>query len=324
MALKAAEAAARSDDPELAKEALRVLAQWPTAAPAVELLELARSAPDGSSHVLALRGAIAVSAHEQEVSRRMTLLQQSLATARRAEEKKQVLAQVSLTPTRGAVDLALGQLADPELVSEAALAALSIVENLQPSDPQLANAVAERVLAVTDAPEIFRRAWALRVKPQTGGPRLREWQVSGLYRQAGVTGAQAVFELVFPPEESGKSAEWKRLPSSDQVNLAALFPGEENCVAYLKTTVIAAEATTGAILMGSDDGVKVWLNGEEIHSNNVDRGEVPDQDVAPIRLRQGANDLLLKISQGGGGWSASARIVGADGQPIPNLRTVAE
>ncbi len=52
----------------------------------------------------------------------------------------------------------------------------------------------------------------------------------------------------------------------------------------------------------------------------LDRGAVPDQDRAPIKLKTGPNLLLLKITQGGGGWSACARIVAADRTPIPGLR----
>ena len=114
--------------------------------------------------------------------------------------------------------------------------------------------------------------------------------------------------------------QWKSVPRAEQVNLAAFFPGQENCVAYLKAQIIAPEDCEGALLLGSDDGVKAWLNGAVVHSNNIDRGDVADQDMAPIQLKKGANDLLLKITQGGGGWSAHARIVGPDGQPIAGLR----
>jgi hypothetical protein len=103
------------------------------------------------------------------------------------------------------------------------------------------------------------------------------------------------------------------------VNLAVLFPDQASCVAYLRAQIVAPQACAGALLMGSDDGIKAWLNGEVVHRNNIDRGEVPDQDTAPVKLRQGTNDLLLKITQGGGGWSASARFVGLDGKPIPGL-----
>jgi len=92
-----------------------------------------------------------------------------------------------------------------------------------------------------------------------------------------------------------------------------------NCVAYLKTRVISPQDSKGALLLGSDDGVKAWLNGVVVHGNNVDRGLIIDQDMAPIELKQGPNELLLKITQGGGGWAACARIIGLDGKSIKGL-----
>ena len=89
---------------------------------------------------------------------------------------------------------------------------------------------------------------------------------------------------------------------------------------YLKAQVTAPEEIEAVLLLGSDDGVKAWLNGAVVHSNNLDRGLAVDQDMAPIRLKKGVNDLLLKVSQGGGGWAVCARIANADGQPIAGLR----
>jgi len=167
---------------------------------------------------------------------------------------------------------------------------------------------------------LAKRAWALRLKPGNDAPFIRNWLVCGPFRQTGVAGAKAVFEIPFGPEVTGQKPEWKPSPVSDRVILSELFPGQENCVAYLRTRIIAPEELSAMLLMGSDDGVKAWLNGEVVHSNNVDRGEVVDQDAVPIKLKKGTNELMLKISQGGGGWSASSRIVGADFKPIRDLR----
>ncbi len=319
-ALAAAQAASNDPDPELAKEAVRVLAQWPNAAPAPHLLGLARAGGEPTLRTLALRGAIACAAQEPDAAKRLTLLEQALSAASRTEEKKQALGQLGQVPMPEALALVLKNLQDPALSAEASLAAVIISEKLAPSNPALADDAALKVLELVHEGDLFRRAWALRHKPGAGGAFIRDWLVCGPYRQAGVVGAVAVFEIPFGPEKPGQNVQWKAAPSADHVALSALFPGEENCAAYLRTRIIAPQDCSGVLLMGSDDGIKAWLNGKVVHSNNVDRGELVDQDAAPIQLKKGANELMLKISQGGGGWSASARIVGADGKPVQGLR----
>jgi hypothetical protein len=54
---------------------------------------------------------------------------------------------------------------------------------------------------------------------------------------------------------------------------------------------------------GSDDAVRVWLNGEVVHTNSVNRGASDFQDEFTVDLRQGNNLLLIKSSERGGGWS---------------------
>jgi len=170
------------------------------------------------------------------------------------------------------------------------------------------------VLANCKTPDIIKRAWALRGN-SSAGPFIEDWLVCGPYGEAGLTSALAVFGVAFGPEKAGEPVRWRPVPHGGTVNLAELFPGKVNCAAYLKTRVIALEQRDAALLLGSDDGVKAWVNGAIVHANNTDRGLVPDQDMAPIHLQQGANELMLKVSQGGGGWAACARIVGSDGRP---------
>ena len=319
-ALSAAQTASRDPDAALAKEAVRVLAQWPDPAPAAHLLELARASSDPTLQVLALRGAINVAAQEPDSAKRLALLQQSLAASKRLDEKKQVLGQIGQIPTPNALNLALKCLPEAGLADEAGLAAVTIAEKLASSDAKLADEAAARILAQIKEGELAGRAWALRVKPTINVPFIRDWQVSGPYRQAGAVGAVAIFNIPFAPENPGQNAEWNTMPPSDQPNLAALFPGQENCAAYLRTRLVVPEDCHAALLTGSDDGLKAWLNGQVVQSKNVDRGEVVDQDAALIHLKRGTNELLLKISQGGGGWGACARIVGIDFKPVPGLQ----
>lgn len=318
-ALAAAQTATRDPDPELAKAAVRVLAQWPNAAPAPFLLELAGTSADATMRTLALRGCIGMAGKEPDLSKRLAMLQQASAAAKNTDEKKQVLGQLGQVPLLDALEVVLKDLADPGLATEAAHAAMNIAENLAASNPALADEVAVKVLAKMKEGNLAERARALRITPGSAASFIRDWVVCGPYRQAGATGAEGVFNIPLGPENAGEKVEWQAAPRADHINLMALFGEQASCVAYLRTQIIAPADCSGTLLMGSDDGVKAWLNGEVVHSHNIDRGEVADEDTAPIKLNKGTNELMLKITQGGGGWSACARIVGADGKPIPGL-----
>ena len=57
------------------------------------------------------------------------------------------------------------------------------------------------------------------------------------------------------------------------------------------------------MLAGSDDAVKVWLNGQLVHNNPINRGADDFQDQFPVTLKKGINILLVAVYEGGGGWS---------------------
>ncbi len=54
--------------------------------------------------------------------------------------------------------------------------------------------------------------------------------------------------------------------------------------------------------VGSDDAVKVWLNGEVVHINNVDRGTTGIQDLFRVNLNAGDNLLLVKVTDNQQDW----------------------
>jgi len=100
------------------------------------------------------------------------------------------------------------------------------------------------------------------------------------------------------------------------VNLAGIYGSPTNCAAYGYTEIEVAEACDATVRVGSDDGIKVWINGETVHENNVDRGADIDQDQAPIKLKAGLNKILVECTQGGGGWNYLTRLTTTDGYPL--------
>ena len=51
-----------------------------------------------------------------------------------------------------------------------------------------------------------------------------------------------------------------------------------------------------AMGIGSDDSVKVWLNGKVVHVNKIDRRTTGIQDLFRVNLKAGDNLLLVKVS----------------------------
>ena len=72
-------------------------------------------------------------------------------------------------------------------------------------------------------------------------------------------------------------------------------------VVYGSVTLNSPRKQETTMLVGSDDEVKVWLNGELVHYNPVLRGAGDFQDAFPVTLKQGANVLLVAVDNRGHG-----------------------
>ena len=83
-------------------------------------------------------------------------------------------------------------------------------------------------------------------------------------------------------------------------------------VAYAWAQINMAEETEGVLGIGSDDSVKVWLNGELVHKNLVTRGVMPDNDRVPVTFKKGKNQLVLKILNCGGSWGFACRLLSTE------------
>ena len=74
-------------------------------------------------------------------------------------------------------------------------------------------------------------------------------------------------------------------------------------VAYGYITLDSPDEQNTRMYVGSDDAVKVWLNGVLVHNNSIDRGATDYQDEFPVTLKQGTNILLVAVYELWGGWS---------------------
>ena len=154
-------------------------------------------------------------------------------------------------------------------------------------------------------------------------PELRfvpSWIVAGPFANV----EQQGFETVFAPEESpaavDRNAEftlvdqtvagWRKAESVEIAGARGFdlqnfvkahgYRGND-LVTYLATTVVSTDDQSAQIWLGSEDGVKLWCNGELVHQNFVRRRARIGDDRFPVQLRKGANLVLVKLEQIGAG-----------------------
>lgn len=119
---------------------------------------------------------------------------------------------------------------------------------------------------------------------------------------AGVGGKKVTWDLV-AAESAGQA------PSIDTVKYDdAKKMRNTNVVHYFLVYADSASDQEVGLLMGSDDGVKVWVNGEVVHTNDTTRALVAGQDKARAKLKTGRNVIVMKVTQGDGGGGASLGI----------------
>ena len=136
------------------------------------------------------------------------------------------------------------------------------------------------------------------------------WNVAGPFTKAGKDG-KALFDTVFGPEMDVKMAIWQPLePGAVRggiVDLEKRFGGD-NRVVYLAANLVAEKPAQVTLSLGSDDGIKAWLDGKLVHANMAVRPVKPDSDKVSVNLKKGENILLLKVVEVAGQWGACARI----------------
>ena len=91
---------------------------------------------------------------------------------------------------------------------------------------------------------------------------------------------------------------------NEMANAAGLGTGPiDHHVAYGCIELDSPKDQNTMMYVGSDDAVKVWINGQLVYNNPVQRSSDDFQDEFPITLTQGSNILLVAIYEGGGYWA---------------------
>ena len=318
-ALEAVRQALKDGNEGVRDAAVRTLADWPTSEPVGDLLELARTASSETHRVLALRGCVRLAGLSPNAD---ALYVKAMEAATRPEDKKQVLAGLSTATSAEALRLVVGCLKDEPLRAEAARAAGVIADRLRRQEALPARAALRAVIEAGGDAQVLKKAQEILDEMDQYEGYILAWAVAGPFAGNGKTGAD-LQDMVFPPESPEGKVKWEKLDRGVHewdVNLADAVGGGDDRVAYVRTRVWSPAAQPVRLELGSDDGIKVWLNGALVHSKYAVRPVSPRSDLVDAKLAEGWNELLLKVVNGGGNWGFCCRVRKPDGSALDGLK----
>jgi putative membrane-bound dehydrogenase-like protein len=102
------------------------------------------------------------------------------------------------------------------------------------------------------------------------------------------------------PAKSGDLA-WKtiRPDGKGYFDLAAMHGNAaNNSASYMYAEIESPLDQDGEVLLGADDGARLWVNGSAVFVSRETRAAAPEQNKIPVKLRKGVNTILLKVANG--------------------------
>lgn len=145
-----------------------------------------------------------------------------------------------------------------------------------------------------------------------------------LKRQGGET-AVVPCEMDRIQFEASKTVVWKTALSDSSGALdfieALQVDRLSQGVAYAFCQLLSDRDREVMLRIRSNDGIRLWLNGIRIHDNHVGRSLEQEEDQIQVSLKKGANRLLAKVDQLGGGWGLSVKVTDPDGGKAEGITT---
>ncbi|MGA0058851.1 MAG: DUF1549 and DUF1553 domain-containing protein [Planctomycetota bacterium] len=182
-----------------------------------------------------------------------------------------------------------------------------------PAQERALDALAARTLAVqtlldtqTEALDAAQADWERATRADMPlPPRFGAWHAAGPFTGKSLTDAH---RTAFGPE-NGVDLDaqrdgvplWVARPEWTDGQAHNLTGG--NSAWYLFRTIEVLRSQRVTLHFGSDDAIRVWVDGKLALDREVTRGVAPDQERVDLTLEPGVHQLLTKISNGAGGFA---------------------
>lgn len=146
------------------------------------------------------------------------------------------------------------------------------------------------------SPDAFEKDW---LEPQGGEPAIHPTE-----------------GLALKLPNGGPTLKWRAVNSwGDSIDLSN-GPGlKRDVLGYAFAVVKRATAGKARLCLGSDESVRVWVNGIVVLDHRTSRPFAFDEDQVEVDLRAGDNTLLVKLEQHTGPWLFAVRLLASSAIP---------
>ena len=311
--------------------AIRGMSAWGSDQPAIDLLDHVRGNPDSPYRAEALEGYVRLVAEHSDrpAGELVGMFAQAMEMARDDAERIVVLTQLANIVHPGALDIARPWFSPTPLGQAAMASAATVARGVSGAAPEATRATLATLMQAAPSRETLEHTQGTLTMMEKFEDFIVAWEVSGPYTERGMSRGELLDEEFAPEKGAARANEWRLMPAGLEpgrpylLDLAQAIGGEDR-VAYLRTRVWSDVPRRARLELGSDDAIKAWLNGRPVHTNNTGRGVNPGDDKVDVDLREGWNELMLKIVNGSTDWGACARVAGPAGERLADIRASLE
>jgi hypothetical protein len=335
-ALAVLEPAAKGDDPARRAAAVAALAQsgLTQGEPLLEAIARGAAEPDRPAAIaalLALGDDLAGRSYLPDAGRAFLT---ALELAADAATRRRALIGLARAPIPQAADAVERAANDPALKAPALPALAAVVRSLLAADQKPRALAMASTLRSLDPPTELQKAVARDLA--AAGLLADAFAAQGIVPRWWVIGPfelgddHAGWDTPYVGEPavsldgrfmSGKSRlAWKSVTTEDpqgRLDLRQAIANRDRTLGYVYTEILLDRPTDAVLLVGMDDGERIWVNGRKVFELFTPRALAVDGDRVPVSLQAGTNAILMKVYQETQGWEVCLRLTTPDGKPLP-------
>lgn len=141
------------------------------------------------------------------------------------------------------------------------------------------------------------------------GQGCRTWLLRGPFDRSQEVAAAEFIDVRNPGALPGQD-DWSQTVyfHDDKIDLDKYFDDPFDCAVYAYAEFDAPQAQEAELWLGSDEGLRVWLNGEQVYDHAGRRRHRLPNDRPLIQLSAGKNSLLVRADQSRGRFDFSLNI----------------